>query len=121
LAGGQVVDGDFVPLPVSVGEEDVAADGHRIVRGSLQAKEAALRYVDATFQDGQARRWLIHPHGDGIVLLPWGEVYGNFFERFTVQGVDHDAGRDGILVCVGTTIAVGYACLTNKKPGSRWR
>jgi len=54
LAGGQVVDGDFVPLPVSVGEEDVAADGHRIVRGSLQAKEAALRYVDATFQDGQA-------------------------------------------------------------------
>ena len=32
LAGGQVVDGDFVPLPVGVGKEDVTADGHRIVR-----------------------------------------------------------------------------------------
>ena len=73
------------------------------------------------FQDGQARRWAIHLHGDDIVLLPRGEVYGGFFERFTLQGVDPDVGRDGILFCVGTTIAIGYACLTNEKPGSRRR
>ena len=121
LAGGQVVDGDFVSLPVGAGEEDVAADGHGIIRSSLQAEEAALGDVDATFQDGEARRWPIHPHGDGIVLLPWGEVYGGFFEQVAIQGVDPDAGRDGILFCVGTTIAVGYACLTDKKPGSKWR
>jgi len=73
------------------------------------------------FQDGEARRWPIHPHGDGFVLLPWGEVYGGVFEGFTLQEVDHDAGRDGILFCVGATIAIGYACLTDEKAGSRRR
>ena len=122
LAGGQVADGDFVSLPLCAGENDVAADRRvGIIRGSFLVKEAAFGDVDAVFQDGQARRWPIHPHGDGIVLLPWGEVYGGFFERFALQGVDHDAGWDGILFCVGATIAIGYACLTNKKPGARWR
>jgi len=72
--------------------------------------------VAVTFQDGETRRWPIHPHGDGIVLLPWGEIYGGFSKRFTIQGVDPNAGWDGILFCVGTTIAVGYAGLT-KSPG----
>ena len=97
-------------LPVGAGEEDVAADGHRIIPSSLQAEEAALRYVDAAFQGGEARRWPIHPHGDGFVLLPRGEVYGGFSERFTVQGVDLDTGRDGIPLRIGATIAIGYAC-----------
>jgi hypothetical protein len=44
LAGGQVVDGDFVSLPVGAGEEDVAADGHGIIRSSLQAEAALLRH-----------------------------------------------------------------------------
>jgi hypothetical protein len=97
-------------LPVGAGEDDVAADRRvGIIRRSFQVKEAALRYVDAAFQDGGARREPIHPHGDGIVLLPWGEVYGGFFEWFTLQGVDLNAGRDGIPFCVGATIAVGYA------------
>jgi hypothetical protein len=73
--------------------------------------------VNATFQDGETRRWPIYPRGDGIISLPWGEVYGGFFE----QGVDHDAGWNGILFCVGATIATGYACLTNREPGARWR
>jgi hypothetical protein len=39
LAGGQVVDGDFVSLPVGAGEEDIAADGHGIIRSSFQVKD----------------------------------------------------------------------------------
>jgi hypothetical protein len=81
LAGGQVVDGDFVSLPVGAGEEYVATDRRvGIIRGTFQVKEAALGYVDAAFQDGQARREPIHPHGDGFVLLPRGEVYGGLSE-----------------------------------------
>jgi hypothetical protein len=95
---------------------------HCCITIAIQAPQAAaLGYVDATLQDGEARRWPIHPHGDGVVLLPWGEVYGGFFERFTIQGVDPDAGWDGILFYVGAAIAIGYACLTNEKPGSRRR
>jgi len=87
--------------------------------GTVAPQAAALGDVDAAFQDGEVRRWPIHSHGDGFVLLPWGEVHGGFFEGFTVQGVDRDAGRNGILFRVGTTIAISHACLTNKKPGSR--
>ena len=38
LAGGQVVDGDFVSLPVGAGEEDVAADGHGITAAPCRRK-----------------------------------------------------------------------------------
>jgi hypothetical protein len=117
LAGGQVVDGDFVSLPVGAGEEDVATDGdpgssaapcrrkrHCCITIAIQAPQAAaLGYVDATFQDGEARRWPIYSHGDGTVLLLWGEVYGGFFERFTIQGVDPDAGGDCTLFFGGTS------------------
>lgn len=89
--------------------------------GTVASQAAAFGDVDTTFQDGEARRWPIHPHGDGIVLLPWGEMYGGFFEGFTLQGVDPDAGRDGILFCVGTTITIGHTRLTSERPGFRWR
>jgi hypothetical protein len=134
LAGGQVVDGDFVSLPGSAGEEDIAADGHGIIRGSLQAEEAAFGDVDAVpqpaadagvvpgnFTGGRVRGRLGYLYDDGIAFPAlWGEGYGRFLEWFTVQGVDHDAGKSVLVVSNRTTTAVSYACLAERS-GSGWR
>jgi hypothetical protein len=129
LAGGQVVDGDFVSLPVGAGEEDVAAGGHRIIRSSFQAEAALLRHRQPRSGTWTPRSRMARLEGGRSIrtaMVPscspgGGEVYGGFFEGFTIQGVDHDAGRGCTLFCVGATIAVGHACLTNKEPRARWR
>jgi hypothetical protein len=55
LASGQVVDGDFVPLPVSAGEEAVATD-----RGVVSGREAFAR---AGLAGGQFVQWLLFAMG----------------------------------------------------------
>jgi hypothetical protein len=57
LTGGQVVDGDFVSLPIGAGEDDVAADRRvGIVRGSFQAEAALLHHYCDTGATGSRAR-----------------------------------------------------------------